>query len=129
MQLVYKQYEISKDAMMEMQQSLKSGKRFSLSLDEYSSHKHKRYLNINVNQDKDKFWNFGMVAISGRVTAEKTFEKVENKLSEFNLSLSRHIIAVATDGASAMVKFGPCVDCEHQLCYAHAINLAVCDVS
>ena len=45
MQLVYKQYEISKDAaMMEMQQSLKSGKRFSLSLDEYSSTKHKRYL-------------------------------------------------------------------------------------
>ena len=27
-----------------------------------------------------------------------------------------------------MVKFGWCVDCEHQLCYAHAIHLAVCDV-
>ena len=35
--LVYKQYEIAKDVMMEMQQSLKSGKRFSLSLDEYYS--------------------------------------------------------------------------------------------
>ena len=35
MQLVYKQYEIVKDVMMEMQQSLKSGKRISLSLDEY----------------------------------------------------------------------------------------------
>ena len=68
-----------------------------------------------------------MVAISGRVTAD-FFLEVENKLSEFSLSLSRHIVAVITDGACAMVKFGRCVDCEHQLCYAHAIHLAVCDV-
>ena len=27
-----------------------------------------------------------------------------------------------------MAKFGRCVDCEHQLCYAHAINFAACDV-
>ena len=55
--------------MMEMLQSLKSGKRFSLSLDEYSSPRHKRYLNINVHQDKDKYWNLGMVGISGHMTA------------------------------------------------------------
>ena len=71
MQLVYKQYEIAKDVvMMEMQQSLKSGKRLSLSLDEYSSLKQKRYLIINVHHDKDKFWKLGIVAISGRMTAE-----------------------------------------------------------
>ena len=70
MQLVYKQYEIAKDVvMMEMQQSLNSGKRFSLSLDENSSLKHKRYQNMNVHQYKDKYWNLGMVAISGRMTA------------------------------------------------------------
>ena len=73
MQLVYKQYEIAKDVvMMEMQQSLK---RFCLPLDEYSSLKHKRYMNIDVYQDKDKFWNFAMVAISGRMTAEKLLKK------------------------------------------------------
>ena len=43
MQLVYKQYEIAKDVvMMEIQQSLRSGKRFSLTLDEFSSSKHKK---------------------------------------------------------------------------------------
>ena len=78
MKLVYKQYEIVKDvAMMEMQQSLKSGKRFSLSLDEYLFPKHKRYVNINVHRYKGKFWNLGIVAISGRMTAEKTVEEVE----------------------------------------------------
>ena len=25
-----------------------------------------------------------------------------------------------------MAKFGQCIDCEHQLCYAHAVHLAVC---
>ena len=81
MQLVHKQHKIANDVMMEMQQSLKSGNRFSLSLDEYSSLKHKRYLNSNVHQDKDKFWNFGMVAISGRMTAEKLLKKKTNFLS------------------------------------------------
>ena len=66
-----------------------------------------------------------MVAVSGSMTAEKTIEEVENRLSEFGLSLSWHIAAVVTDGAIAMVKFGWCDDCEHQLCYAHAIHLAV----
>ena len=68
-----------------------------------------------------------MVAISGRITAEKTVEEVQNKLSEFSLSISRHIVAVVTDSASAMVTFGRCADCEHRLCYAHAIHLAACD--
>ena len=66
--------------MMEIQQSLKIGKRFSQSLDEYSSLKHKRYQNNNVHQDKDTFWNLGMVAISGHMAAEKTVEDVENRL-------------------------------------------------
>ena len=70
----------------------------------------KKYLNNNVYQDKDTFWNLGMVAISGHMTAEKTVEEVENKLSEVSLPLSRHIVAVVTDRASAMVKFERCVD-------------------
>ena len=61
------------------------------------------------------------------MTVKKTVEEVENTLSEYTLSVSRHTVAVVTDGASAMVNFGRCVDCEHQLCYAHAIHLAVCD--
>ena len=88
--------------MMEVQQSLKCGKRFSLSLDEYSPRKHKRYLNNNFHQDK--FWNLGMTAITRRMTDEKTVEEVENKPSEFSLSINRHIVVVDVDGVSAMVK-------------------------
>ena len=68
------------------------------------------------------------MAISGRMNAEKTVEEVEKKLSEISLSLGRHIVAVVTDGANAVVKCGRFVDCEHYLCYAHAIHHAVCNV-
>ena len=84
--------------------------------------KHKRYLNINVHHDKDKYWNLGMEAISGHVTSKITFEEVENKLFEFNLSLSRNIVTIVSNGESAMVIFGRCVDCEHQLCNANVVS-------
>ena len=37
-------------------------------------------------------------------------------------------MACVTDGASVMVKFGKIIDCDHKLCYAHGIHLAVGDV-
>ena len=46
---------------------------------------------------------------------------------EFGLDLEKHVVACVTDGASVMVKFGKIIDCDHQLCYAHGIHLAVCD--
>lgn len=53
---------------------------------------------------------------------------IKTKLDEFHISLEKHIVACVTDGAAIMVKFGKLVECEHQLCYAHGIHLAVCDV-
>ena len=60
--------------------------------------------------------------------AEKAVEAVQNKLSEFGLEVEKHVVACVTDGACAMVKFGKIIDCDQQLCYAHGIHLAVCDV-
>ena len=41
--------------------------------------------------------------------------------------MKRHIIASVTDGVPVMKKFGR-LNIEHQLCYAHGLQLAVCDV-
>ena len=56
-----------------------------------------------------------------------TAEIVERRSHEFNVSLENHVVCV-TDGAAVMVKFGKSIPCEHQLCYAHGIHLAACDV-
>ena len=100
----------------------------SLSLDEYTALGNKRYMNVNVHTNHEKFWNIGMIGISGNFTAEKWVEKVEEKLSEFQLSLQKNIVGCVTDGAGVMVKFGKLINSEHQLCYAHGIHLAICDV-
>ena len=40
--------------------AVKSGKRFSLSLDEYTSSQCRRYMNINVH-DVNEHWSLGMI--------------------------------------------------------------------
>ena len=62
------------------------------------------------------------------MTAERIVDAVRAKLSEVVLDLEHDIISIVTDGASVMKKFGRLIPCEHNLCYAHTIHLAVCDV-
>jgi hypothetical protein len=38
------------------------------------------------------------------------------------------VVAVVTDGASVMCKFGKLIPPDHFLCQSHGIHLAVCDV-
>ena len=66
--------------------------------------------------------------MTGSFPAEKIGDLVENILSVFNLSIKEHIIASATNEASVMKKFGRLRVIEHQLCYAHGLHLAVCEV-
>lgn len=54
--------------------------------------------------------------------------KLISNLKEFRHSLEKHIASCVTDSASVMVKFGKLIQSDHNLCYAHGINLAVCDV-
>lgn len=129
MDLIKLQYTHVKDTVCsEISSRLNAGSRFSLSLDEYTSLNNRRYLNINVHTNYGTFWNLGMVNINGALPADVAVQAVQNKLDEFNISLEKHIVACVTDGASVMVKFGKLIDCEHQLCFAHGIHLAVCDV-
>ena len=129
MDLIHSEYnEIKKNVISEITHEIKTGKRFSITLDEYTALNNRRYLNINVHATEGKFWNLGMVRIYGNFPADFAVQVVKEKLLEFQISLEKHIVACVTDGAPFMVKFGKEIDCEHQLCYAHGIHLAVCDV-
>lgn len=104
-----------------------SGERFSLSFDEWTSTSNKRYMNINVHASKQS-WCLGMLKIKGSLTAKACVEHVKVFLERYNLSLEKDIVAIVTDGPSVMVKVGKLLNTEHQLCFAHGIHLAVCDV-
>lgn len=119
--------KIKKQVIAELKQLKSAGERFSLSFDEWTSTSNKRYMAVNVHSYK-KFWNLGLVPIYGSMTAENCLRILKERLSEFDISLETDIVAIVTDGPNVMIKVGRLVCTEHQLCLAHGINLAVCDV-
>ena len=125
-----KNYSASVKAELENQliSLLLIGECFSITLDEYTSLKNRRFLNINIHQ-KNKHWNLGLTRVSGSFPAEKAAEIVSERVEELGLNLADCIICSFTDGASMMVKFGKIVPTEHQTCYTHGVHLAIQEVS
>ena len=125
--------EKKEEMRCKFQEKLKSGTRYSITLDEWTSIRNRRYVNINVH-DTNEHYNLGLA--KGSITSKRTLELVQQKLNEFGLHVSVHdstteqidVVGVTTDGASVMTCFGCLVDSHHVTCYAHALHLAVQDV-
>ena len=94
---------------------------YSVTLDEYTSTRNRRYMNINLHYDSDPI-NLGMVRIEGTLPTERVENLVKERLHEFGLKME-DIVAVTTDGASVMKRFGRMICCIHQLCFAHGYHL------
>lgn len=62
--------------------------KFSLTLDEWTSLRNKRYININIH-GVGYFWNLGLVRIFGSFTAERC---VSNKLNEFGIEFEADLL-------------------------------------
>ena len=96
-------------------------------MDEYTSKKNQHYLNINIHEQNQHF-NLGLIRKSGLYPAKRLPETLDHHLYSFGLSLEGSVICVVTDGAAVIKKMGKLLNTEHQLCYAHALHLAVCDL-
>ena len=106
----------------------KRGERFSLTFDEWTSIKNRRFMCINVHERGVQFWSLGLIRVKGSMPAMRCIELLDEKLKMFGLDLKQDIVSITTDGASVMTKVGRCIQAEQQLCYAHAVQLAVLDV-
>ena len=62
--------------------------KFSLSTDEYSSVRGKRYLNINIHSDCETY-NLGLIRLEGTIDFQKLIECVQNHLIEFELKIEK----------------------------------------
>lgn len=109
---------------------LKKGTRFSLTFDEWTSVRNRRYMVVNVHggDTHPQFWSLGLVRVHGSMPAENCVILLRNKLQSFGLNLDTDIVGICTDGASVMCKVGKLISTEHQLCLAHGVHLAVHDV-
>lgn len=103
------------------------GMRFSLTFDEWTSIKNRRYLNVNVHIENE-FWSLGLARVVGSLPAEKCIELVQKVLTKFMLNYDENIVCITTDGASVMQKVGRLSICDQQLCIVHGIQLGVQDV-
>lgn len=104
------------------------GQRFSLTFDEWTSTRNRRYMVVNVHEQGPEYWSLGLIRVHGSMPAERCVTLLKSKLAEFDLNLDNDIVGICTDGASVMTKVGKLIAAEQQLCYAHGIQLAVLDV-
>jgi len=107
------------------------GQRFSLTFDEWSSLRNRRYMNINVHALNGKFWSLGLTRVEGSMCAKDCIKLAQTRLSLHGLSLQNDIVCIITDGASVMSKVGKLLAGTgpyQQLCFAHGLQLAVLDV-
>jgi len=101
--------------MSELDMRRKEGKRFSLTFDEWTSVRNRRYMIVNVHEDGPRFWSLGLIRVHGAMPAETCVDLIKKKLQEFGLNLEEDIVAISTDGASVMCKVGKLISPEHQL--------------
>jgi len=83
------------------------GKQFSLTFDEWTSNKNRRYINVNAHI-KNRFWNLGLIRLHGLSPCVKLFEK---RLELLGLNLHENIGCITTDGAFVMHKVGKLLPC------------------
>ena len=100
--------------------------RFSLTLDEWTSKRNRRYMCLNLHYSHIK--GLGMIRVEGSMPAEKGLALVNKKLESFGLKLKTDVVGMTTDGAAVMKKLGELSGIVHQLCHSHGIHLAVTDV-
>lgn len=117
----------AKDKEMEMKREfMQLNAKYSLTFDEWTSARRRRYLNINLQDANRKCYNLGLVRIEGSCDSIKTKQIIATKLEYFNISWS-DITAVTCDGAGVNIKFGRESDSEMVICINHSIHLAILD--
>lgn len=109
-----------------LKQDLKTAA-LSMTMDEWTSTRNRRYTNVNVHK-QGRHNNLGLIRIIGSCDALRFCSMLHQLLGEYGIDPKRHICGITTDGAAVMKKFQDIMPTTPQLCFAHAIHLAVCDV-
>ena len=104
-----------------------AGERCSISFDESTSRRNRRYININAHF-KTEFFSLGLVRVHGSIDSKTTIDLVQERLSLYKINLEKDVVALMTDGAAIMKKIGRETQPLHVICKAHTIHLAVCDL-
>lgn len=129
MDLIVKDFFNKKDIMKKiLQEEMLNNEKFSLTMDEWTSVRGRRYFNLNLHQASGQFYNLGLIRIHGSCNSIQMHNIIESHLQDFGITFNKDIVACTADGAAVNVKFGGESPTELQQCLAHGIHLAVMDV-
>ena len=85
-------------------------------------------MNINVHCQNDVI-NLGFMTILEPYGAENILQLLEKQLADFGITnMQISVVSIVSGGASVMKKLVKISQLNHQLCYAHGVHLAVCDI-
>lgn len=101
--------------------------KLSITVDEWTNNNYIRFINVTLHSPTWQH-NLGLTKIDGSCNATETIRLIELTLNKYSLNLKTDIVASTHDGASVMVKYGNEIDSISQLCYNHAIHLAVVSI-
>ena len=123
-----REYKLTSESIVnDIAAAKEKGAHFSISFDESTSVRNRRYMNINLHNATD-FQSLGLIRINGSMNTEKATQFVRDRLETLHLNLDNGIVATITDGASGRMTFGKTTTPIHIACLAHAIHLCICDI-
>lgn len=88
----------------------------------------KRYMSSSVHFSWRRRKGESVLRILSTLDAKYLLQSVTKFLNQYGINLDEDIVGVTSDGAPVMAKFGTLFKAQQQLCYAHAIQLAVVKV-
>jgi len=69
--------------MANLERKKAEGQRFSLTFDEWTSTRNRRYMNINAHARDGEYWSLGLLRVHGSMSVDRCVTLVEQKLTEF----------------------------------------------
>ena len=106
---------VQNEVKEEIQKLIQKGSRFSITSDEYTSLRARRYMAVTVHKGDDAPIGLGMVRIKGSMPAEVGLQLLKMRLETFGLNLDQHIVASVSDGAAVMKKMMSLMSPIHQV--------------
>ena len=98
--------EIQSEIVSKIRKIKKISNRFSISFDESTSTRNRRFINLNLHFPVG-LKSLGLIRTKGSMVTERAIELVQERLYEYALPLNDDIVSTTTDGTSIMMKFGP----------------------
>ena len=107
MNLIHCEYnDIQKQIKTETEIKLKGNSCFSVTIDEYTSVRCRKYMNINIHCQNNVI-NLGLIRMRDSCGAENIFQLLEKQLAHFGITnVQISIVSIVSDGASVMKKLG-----------------------